>query len=232
MVLYRVEDKYFCSEKELFLLQAKLKVILRSDENQFDDMGYKITSVYFDSLDDRCFREAEGGIRRREKFRVRIYNDSFETIKLEVKDKLDSRIDKKSCSISFEQMKSLLRGDCIEEQGGDGSTPITRFNLAIKTEKLSPRIIVEYDRKAFTFSPGNVRITLDRNIRMSTDIESFLAGNTGAYRMLPDFDRILEIKYDEFLPGFIARVLENGNMMQTSCSKYRLCREAEGCYDF
>lgn len=32
----------------------------------------------------------------------------------------------------------------------------------IKGELLSPRTIVSYEREAFVYSPGNVRVTLDR----------------------------------------------------------------------
>ena len=35
----------------------------------------------------------------------------------------------------------------------------------------------------------------------------------------------LEVKYDEFMPGFITQLLELGNMRQTSYSKYCLARE-------
>lgn len=223
--MYRAEDKFICSEKDLFLLQSKLKVLMQSDSNQKNDKGYKITSVYFDSYDDVCLRDAVEGVRLRRKYRIRIYNDSFETIKLEVKYKRDNRIDKKSCSISYEQMKKLMAGECIEDTVMNGEYPITLFNMMIKTAKLKPCIIVEYDRKAFTYPTGNVRITLDRNVRFSTDMDSFLAGNKGMYSLIQENDRILEVKYDEFLPGFIARVLENGNMSQISYSKYKLSRE-------
>lgn len=223
--MYRAEDKYTSSEKDLFLLQSKLKVLLQSDSNQKNDKGYKITSVYFDSYDDVCLREAIEGVRERKKYRIRIYNDSFETIKLEVKYKRDNRIDKRSCAISYAQMKKLMQGEGIEDTLRNSESPITLFNMAIKTAKLKPCIIVEYDRKAFTYLPGNVRITLDRNVRFSADMESFLAGNKGHYSPIPNDDCILEVKYDEFLPGFIARVLESGNMSQTSYSKYKLSRE-------
>ena len=45
------------------------------------------------------------------------------------------------------------------------------------------------------------------------------------YTPVDETDRILEVKYDELLPGFIARLLEFGNMNQISYSKYRLGRE-------
>lgn len=52
---------------------------------------------------------------RRNKYRIRIYNDSLDVIKLEVKSKRDNRILKRSRTISIAEMKSLINGECIED---------------------------------------------------------------------------------------------------------------------
>lgn len=226
--MYRVEDKFACDEQKLALLQARLKTVLRPDNNQFCDDGYKITSVYFDDYYDTHLQDTEDGTRLREKYRIRIYNDSFQTIKLEVKYKRDCRVYKKAQNITVSQMKQLLSGECIPDERPSMDNAITLFNLAISTRGLRPKVIVEYDRAAYVFDAGNVRITLDRNLRSSTDFEGFCNGNKAHCNPVPEFDRVLEVKYDEFLPGFIARILETGNMNQTTFSKYRLCREASG----
>lgn len=226
--MYRVEDKYTCSERELALLQARLKAVLQPDKNQVHDNGYKITSVYFDDLSDTHLRDTEDGNRLRQKYRIRIYNDSFKTIKLEVKYKRDCRVFKKAKTITLEQLKLLLAGQCIPDEQPSLDNTITLFNTAISTRGLRPKVIVEYDRAAYVFDAGNVRITLDRNLRASTDFEAFTNNNQAHYESVPGFDRVLEVKYDEFLPGFIARILETGTMNQTSFSKYRICRELKG----
>ena len=224
--MYRVEDKYACDEKMLTIIQGRLKTVLYPDKNQLDDVGYKITSVYFDDLYDTHLQDTDDGIRFREKYRIRIYNDSFRTIKLEVKYKKDSRVYKKSKNITFEQMKQLLSGQCITDESPSANNTITLFNLAIKNHGLRPKVIVEYDRTAYIYDAGNVRITLDRNLRTSTDFNGFIHNNSACYSPIAERDRVLEIKYDEFLPGFIARILENGHMNRVSFSKYRICREA------
>lgn len=226
--MYRVEDKFTCHEHDMVLLQARLKAILPPDKNQVHDNGYKITSVYFDDLQDTHLQDTEDGTRLREKYRIRIYDDSFETIKLEIKYKKDARVFKKAKNITFSQMKQLLAGECIPDEHPSMDSTITLFNLAISTRGLRPKVIVEYDRAAYVFDAGNVRITLDRNLRASTDFEAFMNQNQAHYDSVPEFDRVLEVKYDEFLPGFIARILETGNMNQTTFSKYRLCRELKG----
>ena len=228
--MYRVEDKFAYSEKDMFLLQARLQTVMDRDGNQKREEGYKITSVYFDDFNDSCYYDAVNGVRDRCKYRIRIYDDSFDIIKLEIKYKHDSRIYKISQKITFEEMTKLLRKEVIDDYEIKDDV-MTRMQLAMKTKDLRPVVIVEYDRTAFVYDPGNVRITLDRNLRYSTDIEDFINRKKDYCRMIPDTGHVVEVKYDEFLPGFIAGVLEGGNMEQSSFSKYCLCRRMELNYD-
>ena len=101
--------------------------------------------------------------------------------------------------------------------------------MAIAQRNLRPKVIVEYDRNAYVYPPGNVRITFDRNVRAGWDMNHFLQKREQNYHYLEE-GRIVEVKYDELLPGFIERMLETGNMQQISFSKYCLCREKGGCY--
>lgn len=223
--MYRVEDKFICSAQDLFFLDARLRTVLRTDENQSDDSGYTITSVYFDDYQDKHLTDTMQGNRIREKYRIRIYNGSYDLIKLEVKYKRDNRVFKRARTISWEQMVSLMEGNCIEDDDCSLDNTITLFNLAISERKLSPAVIVEYERKAYVFDAGNVRITIDRNLRYSRDFDLFMNKKRYSTRLVEEPDSVLEVKYDEFLPGFIAGILETGNMQQSAYSKYRLCRE-------
>lgn len=227
--MYRVEDKYNCNTEELYLLQNRMETVLRPDRNGDSSEGYRITSLYFDDLMDSCLQDTVDGINRREKYRIRIYNDSLDLIKLEVKTKQDNRVLKYAKTISKKEMEQLVRGACIEDGGSPGD-PATLFNLAIKTKGLRPKVIVAYERKAYVYEPGNVRITFDRNIRASGRVDAFGQKNI-SYDFLREYDKVLEVKYDEFLPDFLAQLLEQGNMQQSAYSKYQLCREAMDDYN-
>ena len=115
--MYRVEDKYNCSEAEMYMLQARMEAVLHADDHENSLEGYRIVSLYFDDLCDSCLHDTVDGVNRRVKYRIRIYNDSLDVIKLEVKSKKDNRILKRSKNISRAQMERLMRGDCIEEEG-------------------------------------------------------------------------------------------------------------------
>ncbi len=221
--MYRVEDKFLVSERELYLLQSRLKVVLNTDRHSIN--GYTITSVYFDDFCDSCLQDTIDGNRIRQKYRIRIYNGSFDVIKLEVKYKRDNRVKKCATEITYEQMCDLMRGICIEEGQSSVDDPITLFNMEIKERGLRPKAIVEYDRMAYVFALGNVRITLDRDLRVSRRFDAFMRKECICPKAVLHENRVLEIKYDEFLPDFIAGILEYGNMLQTSFSKYRICRE-------
>ncbi len=228
---YRAEDKFLCSEMEMRILQARIGAVLKSDANQGGDFGYQVTSLYFDDIEDSCLLDVESGVSIRQKYRVRIYNRSLQTIKLEVKLKRYNRVAKKSASITDKQLEALMSGRCIEDIAPAADNPVTLFNAAISQRGLRPRVIVEYDRKAYVFPSGNVRITFDRNVRASKDIWQF--GRDGMiFTPVSGMNNVLEVKYDEFLPGFIAQLLEMGNMNQTSFSKYRMCRIANDVKSF
>lgn len=68
-----------------------------------------------------------------------------------------------------------------------------------------------------------MRITIDRNIKASRAKEALFAQvPTGMISVLPTGMHVLEVKYDEFLPQFIARQIDTGKLCQTSFSKYYL----------
>lgn len=221
--MWRVEDKYCYTEIEMAILYAKLKTILQKDSNSKADY-YRVTSLYFDDYTNRNLFESDSGESKRKKYRIRVYDGNMNNIRLEVKTKKYNRVFKRSCKINIEDARCLVRGIPIRDDKLDLGSPITLFNLGIKSCVLRPRIIVDYKRSAFVFAPGKVRITLDSEIRFSQNIHQFLSGEC-SYTQLSEMNRIVEVKYDAFIPAFIKRVLENGNMLQIAFSKYKLCME-------
>jgi len=92
---------------------------------------------------------------------------------------------------------------------------------------MRPKAIIEYERTAFVCDSGNVRITFDRNIMASRSCTEFFNPSVPAMTpVLPTGMHVLEVKYDEFLPDYIAGTLELGNLQRTAFSKYYLGRKA------
>ncbi|NLB18282.1 MAG: VTC domain-containing protein, partial [Syntrophomonadaceae bacterium] len=68
-------------------IRARLKYVAQLDKNSVGASGYKIRSLYFDNYADKAVTEKLSGLSRREKFRLRYYNDDPFFIRLEKKAK-------------------------------------------------------------------------------------------------------------------------------------------------
>ncbi|MBP3701018.1 MAG: polyphosphate polymerase domain-containing protein, partial [Lachnospiraceae bacterium] len=171
-----------------------------------------------------CFEANTEGLDHRRKFRIRIYNRSSKRIRLEIKYKIHGMTKKESCPLTEEQCRTLMRGECLPYDVNDPK-PLQALYLAMKTQGMHPVEIVEYERTAYVYPVGNVRVTFDRNISGSSYIEGFLDGEIPLIPVMPRGKHVLEVKFDELLPTYIAAVLDTGRLEQTAFSKYYLCRE-------
>jgi hypothetical protein len=100
---------------------------------------------------------------------------------------------------------------------------IRELYLKMKNQGLRAKTIVDYTREPFVYGPGNVRVTLDYNIRTGLQCTDFLNPDcvtvpTGGG------ETILEVKWDAFLPGIIRDAVQLPNRQTSSFSKYAACR--------
>lgn len=103
---------------------------------------------------------------------------------------------------------------------------LRRFLVEQRTQLLQPKVIVEYVRTPYVYMAGNVRITFDRHIRSSKEIGRFLESRISGRSVMAQDSHVLEVKYDEGLPGAIRELLSSGQgLSRTSFSKYCLCRK-------
>ncbi len=220
---YRNEYKYICSQNELIILKSRLLPLISLDRHLQNKESYNIRSLYFDDYNDSCMKENEAGLDNRKKFRIRIYNKSDQRICLEVKYKIHDKTKKESCLLSRDQCEQLMNGNKLKYSDAF-ERPLKMLYFEMETHMMKPVVIVEYERTAFVCGSGNVRITFDRNIASSESITQFLEDNISLHPVMPINQHILEVKYDELLPDFIAQSLELGRLQRTSFSKYYTCR--------
>ena len=100
--------------------------------------------------------------------------------------------------------------------------PLKLLYIEMSMYDMKPVVVIEYERTAFTYPLGNVRVTLDRNISYSKDIGDFLEDRMNLTPIQSKGQHVLEVKYDEFIPDYIAQVLELGNLNRTAFSKFYL----------
>lgn len=220
---YRHELKFEVSDAELMLLKYRLTPLMRLDSHQAGS-AYNIRSLYFDDFKDSCLMENEDGVDNRRKYRIRIYNGSDKVIKLEKKMKYRGMTKKQSINLKKEICESYMKGEApkLYEEQSDLEKELL---CEAKINGMYPKCIVEYERTAFVEPKGNVRITFDRNIKGSRKTESFFEKNLPLIPVLPKGHHILEVKYDELLPRYIADMLEISTLQQISFSKYYFARQ-------
>lgn len=221
---YRHEFKYVITEGEKQLLKNRLSHMLPVDKHAADAGFYTIRSLYFDDCMNSCYYENENGTDPREKFRIRIYNHSAERISLECKRKECGKTLKTSCRLTEEQTRSLMAGKVLPDISSQPPL-LQKLTMLMLTRKMKPVVIVEYDRIPYICKNGNVRITLDYNIGSSSDAGAFLDEAIVKRPVMSLGNRLLEVKYDEFIPDYIYRNLQIDNLRQTAFSKYYICRK-------
>lgn len=219
---YRVENKYLVSDADLKIIEARIKSVMQPDVHQVGNC-YEIRSMYFDDIVDSCMDENESGIDLRKKYRVRYYGRTPNLLHLEIKEKSNGYTQKNACDISEEECRQIISGDavfCI-----DNRRPWNQLQMQMRCADMKPKVIIDYERTAYVHPTGNVRVTFDRNISASRYCNEFLEECIpGKVPVLPKGMHVLEVKYDELLPDFIAKQLEIGSLQKTAFSKYYLGR--------
>ena len=218
---YRHEWKHMINHCDMMILRQRLGVVAHRDPYAVDGK-YEIRSLYFDNADDKALREKIDGINIREKFRIRYYNGNTSVIHLEKKSKVNGLCLKDSAELSKVQAQWLMDGH-YEWMSGCGIALIEELYSKMTTQGLRPKTIVDYTREPFVFAPGNVRITLDYNIRTGLHCTDFL--NTNCITVpAGDSEIILEVKWDEYLPDIIRDAIQLENRQVSAFSKYAACR--------
>lgn len=224
VVKFRHELKYQIDTVQLYTLKAQLPDVLMPDPHVGAQGFYRIRSLYFDDWENTFYYENENGTEPREKFRIRLYNGSTDRIRLELKRKEGGMIHKCSCPLTKELAEIMVRGETIPWD--DAMDPLLKkFYILQETRLLRPKIIVEYDRIPYIYPDGNVRITLDLNICTSARVEDFLKPEIWGRPIMPKGSCLLEAKYDQLMPDFIFRSLQNKQLKRVTFSKYYLCRK-------
>lgn len=221
---YRHELKYQIRLADYYALRSRLRPVMKLDPHTGVDGLYTIRSVYFDNYYDKALREKVDGVQLREKFRIRYYNDDFSFITLEKKIKHNDLCMKVDARITQEEYKKILR-----EPGpwmlAHKEPLVQELYCKMKMQQLQPRVFVSYVREPYIYDAGNVRVTFDSQIRTSLFQQDFADGLRSDISAtdLPT-DRILEVKFDEYLPEVIACLLQKGVLRQQAFSKYGACR--------
>ncbi len=218
---FRHELKHEITTADMIELRQRLRAIAKPDPHAVDGK-YLIRSLYFDTPEDRALLEKRSGVSRRQKFRIRYYNGDLSMIRLEKKSKTGALGTKVSAPLSPAQVMQICSGE-IGWMREDQNPLLRELYAQMTSTRLAPKSIVDYTREPFLYAPGNVRVTLDYNIRTTLDTDVFLdpecATMPAAFGVC-----ILEVKWDAFLPGIIRDAVQLSHARTGAFSKYEASR--------
>ncbi len=218
---YRHEWKHEITMSDRIALRQRLRAVAQADAHTVDGI-YQIRSLYFDNLMDKALREKIDGVSRREKFRIRYYNGDTSFLHLEKKSKAAGLGTKESAVLTAEQAQKIVDGD-LTWLAHAGDVLLRELYFKMTTQGLRPKTIVDYTREPYIFAAGNVRVTMDYDIRTGLLCTDFL---NPACVTIPvrDEPTILEVKWDAYLPDIIRDAVQLGDRRACAFSKYAACR--------
>lgn len=218
----RNELKYSINDLDDRIVSSRLRKIFPHDKHAGSTGSYRINSLYFDTPNDKALRQKIDGVSHREKFRIRYYNDDISFIKLEKKLKMDRKNAKFSSKLTAYEVEKIMNKEIDFLLNSEDELKI-EFYTKLRAQLLKPVTVVVYEREAFSFSPGNVRMTMDRNLRTMTSPHHFLDPDAKLFDVERDFS-IFEVKYDEYLPDIVKMAVQIPNRRSKENSKYALSR--------
>ena len=225
----RHELKFFISPLQYQVLSRTLKATLNPDPNGDENNQYHIHSLYFDTAYDSALYDKINGTANRDKYRIRIYNFSDQMIRLECKSKFRDLISKRSVRITRDLAEQLISADPTGLESTASGLVSDTFR-EMRTNLLHPVVIVDYLREAYLHPAEEVRITFDMQLRSGLNsVDMF----NPYLPTVPPFDHdeiILEVKYNQVLPPYIASLLTyalRDGACRSAISKYVYCRRFE-----
>lgn len=218
---FRHEYKFLISANAALLLKRRLPGLMARDPHAGPSGQYTIRSLYFDDPKYTAYEEKMSGISDRAKYRIRYYNYDTRVIRLEKKEKHGSLTRKTGNPITLNDALHLQSGTGGRCPDSDGAL-LTELQYQI-SGGLHPAILVDYDRTPFVCNAGQTRITLDENIRTHPYCPDLLASAGAMVPVLEEGQVVLEVKFNDFLPGYLADALLDIPKVNLAVSKYVLC---------
>ncbi len=217
VVMKRYELKYLLDDQQTAFLMERLRGRMALDQYG----RTSIASLYYDTPDYRLIRASIEKPAFKEKIRLRSYGlaTGESPVYLELKRKAEGVVYKRRVKSTIPQAEKFFTGGDIltGDSGGQINREITYFRDYYGA--LSPACLIIYDREAYFEPGGDLRLTIDHNPRYRVDHLDLTSSMEGL-PLRPPGHTILEIKVQEAMPLWLARLLNEGRIYKSSFSKY------------
>ena len=211
----RTELKYMLTKKQYEHLKEKagerIVPALYSDS--------RVLSVYYDTEDQLLIRRSLEKPEYKEKLRIRVYDRINEDgrVFVELKKKCDGIVYKRRTGASYEELKEKGFSTCAYEDEQVGKE-IRWFEG--NYEDLKPKVLIGVHRLSYTGEEDpDLRITFDEDVTYRQDDLDLSKGAYGQ-PLLPEGIVLMEVKTDNAMPLWLARILSELGIYPNSFSKY------------
>ena len=219
---FRHEYKFLISQNAARLLKLRLPCVMNRDPHAGPTGQYTIRSLYFDDPDFAAFRDKVDGVDNRTKYRIRCYNGDTSLCRLERKEKKGHLTRKTGQTIHPYDVLSLQKTPTQRcPKTPEGLTEELRLLCAARGTR--PMVLVDYDRTPFVCASGNTRITLDENLRTDPYCRDIFGPVNAMIPVMEPDQVILEVKFDDFLPGYLDACLADIPKVPMAISKFAMC---------
>ena len=217
MIFQRREIKYRLTRQQKNDLLQGIAGLLA-----LDPFGrHTIRNIYFDTDTFRLVRKSIEKPVYKEKLRVRAYEkaEADSPVFVELKKKYESVVYKRRLVLPHRPaMDALEAGRPLPDDSQIGRE-IEAFR-AFYGSTLRPAMMLTYEREAYYPVDGSdFRLTLDENILWRTG-HMDLGGSVWGRRLMEPDEALLELKVSDAIPLWMARLLSEHGIYQTSFSKY------------
>ena len=216
---FRHEYKYLISRGSAELLKRRLKGFMKQDPHAGPTGQYTIRSLYFDDFSANAFYDKVSGVDNRTKYRIRCYNYSDKIFKLEKKEKLGHLTRKTAQKLTLAEVQAIQENPRLFV----GNSLAEELRLYCASRGGRPMVLVDYDRTPFICTDGNTRITIDENLRTLPYRGDLFASHDAMVPVMESGEVILEVKFDDFLPGYLNDCLADIPKVPMAISKFAMC---------
>lgn len=222
----RFELKYIVTLQQAEKIKSTLRDYLLLDDHSCDNGRYKLTSLYYDSPDLRCYWEKEYGLKFRRKLRIRHYDTgdflSEETpVFVEIKQRVDRVTQKRRAVLSYADALRLCNDRQIPDCLPEDQQVVDEVFAFLWQYNLHPTSIIRYDRQAFvgTEYDMGLRVTFDTSLSFQMHQLRLHEENSGL-PLLPQHMAVMEVKVNERIPFWLTNLIAAHNLQMVRVSKY------------
>lgn len=222
-IFRRKEQKYLITTNQYEKLVHKISPYMRPDK--FGENGrYTVTSLYFESNDRTIYYETKNKLKYRQKLRLRVYDDADmeSTAFFEVKQKHKKVVNKRRMRLPLSEAYRYIyfSNQDLETFETSNLQVLREIDYFKNLYHLEPEMVVSYDRHALHHQEDtDLRMTFDFNLRCR---DSDLQLENGSYGdlFIDESLVVLEVKVNDSVPLWLARILQELGCEQRSASKF------------